>query len=76
MLGFDVLTLAPIDLDLVEPKLMSPEETAWLDAYHKDVRTKLSPLLPADMRRWLTKATRRVAPAGRVRGRTGTAAKR
>jgi Xaa-Pro aminopeptidase len=76
MLGFDVLTWAPIDLDLVEPKLMSPEETAWLDAYHKDVRAKLSPVLPADVRRWLTKATRRVAPAGRGRTPTGTAVKR
>jgi Xaa-Pro aminopeptidase len=75
MLGFDVLTLAPIDLNLVEPKLMSPEETAWLDAYHRDVRAKLSPPLAADMRRWLTKATRRVAQ-GRVRGPTGIAAKR
>lgn len=76
MLGFDVLTLAPIDLDLVEPKLMRHEETAWLDAYHRDVRASLSPLLPADVRRWLTKATRRVAQASRVRGRTRRAAKR
>jgi Xaa-Pro aminopeptidase len=76
MLGFDVLTLAPIHLNLVEPKLMSPEETAWLDAYHKDVRAKLSPFLPADVRRWLTKATRRVAQARRARSRTRTAVKR
>jgi Xaa-Pro aminopeptidase len=76
MLGFDVLTLAPIELDLVEPKLMGPEETAWLDTYHKEVWAKLSPLLPAGVRRWLRKATRRVAQAGRVRGLTGTAGKR
>jgi Xaa-Pro aminopeptidase len=60
MLGFDVLTLAPIDLNLVDPALMSPEETKWLDAYHRRVRAELSPLLPADLRRWLAKATRRV----------------
>jgi Xaa-Pro aminopeptidase len=60
MLGFDVLTLAPIDLSLVQPSLMTPEETKWLDAYHRRVRAKLSPLLPADLSRWLSKATRRV----------------
>jgi Xaa-Pro aminopeptidase len=65
MLGFDVLTLAPIDLDLVEPKLMSPEETAWLNGYHKEVRAKLSPHLSADLRRWLTRATQGVAKADR-----------
>jgi Xaa-Pro aminopeptidase len=61
MLGFDVLTLAPIDLNLVDPALISAEETKWLDAYHRHVRAKLSPLLPADLRRWLAKATRRMA---------------
>jgi Xaa-Pro aminopeptidase len=60
MLGFDVLTLAPIDLSLVQPSLMTPEETKWLDAYHRRVRARLSPLLPADLSRWLSKATRRV----------------
>ena len=34
MLGFETITLAPIDLSLVEPKLMDPDEIAWLDAYH------------------------------------------
>ncbi|MEA2841514.1 MAG: Xaa-Pro aminopeptidase [Methylobacteriaceae bacterium] len=60
MLGFDVLTLAPIDLSLVQPSLMTPEETKWLDAYHRRVRARLSPLLPADLSRWLSKATRPV----------------
>jgi Xaa-Pro aminopeptidase len=59
-----VLTLAPIDLGLVKPGLMTPEETKWLDTYHRDVRAKLSPHLPADLRRWLAKATRRIAEAG------------
>jgi Xaa-Pro aminopeptidase len=64
MLGFDVLTLAPIDLGLVQPSLMAPEETKWLDSYHREVRAKLSPHLPPDLRRWLKKATRAVSEAG------------
>ena len=41
--GLRDLTLAPIDLSLVEPKLMDPDEIAWLDDYHARVRKTLSP---------------------------------
>ncbi|MEA2759737.1 MAG: Xaa-Pro aminopeptidase, partial [Methylobacteriaceae bacterium] len=64
MLGFDVLTLAPIDLRLVQPNRMAPDETTWLDTYHRHVRATLSPHLPEDSRRWLAKATRRIAETG------------
>jgi Xaa-Pro aminopeptidase len=63
MLGFDTLTLAPIDLRLVEPKLMDDHEIAWLDAYHARVRKALSPLIDAPTRRWLAGATRRLSGA-------------
>ncbi len=63
MLGFETLTLAPIDLRLVEPKLMDADEIAWLDAYHARVRKALSPLVDAPTRRWLANATRRVLAA-------------
>ena len=69
MLGFETLTLAPIDLSLVEPKLMDPEEIAWLDDYHARVRKILSPLVDAPTRRWLTVATRRLAAAKGKRSR-------
>ena len=38
MLGFETLTLAPIDRSLVEPSLLDDDEIAWLDAYHARVR--------------------------------------
>jgi Xaa-Pro aminopeptidase len=60
MLGFETLTLAPIDLALVEPKLLGADEIAWLDAYHARVRKTLAPLVDAPTRRWLTQATRRL----------------
>ena len=63
MLGFETLTLAPIDLALVEPKLLDAEETAWLNAYHARVRKTLAPLVDAKTRRWLQQATRRLAVA-------------
>lgn len=59
MFGFESLTLAPIDLALVEPKLLTREETDWLNAYHARVRNELSPLVDAPTKRWLRAATRK-----------------
>ena len=41
MLGFETISLAPIDLSLVEPKLLTADEIAWLNAYHARVRKDL-----------------------------------
>ena len=60
MLGFETLTVVPIDLRLIEPKLLAPEEIAWLNAYHARVRAALSPHLDATEQAWLKKATRRI----------------
>lgn len=61
MLGFDTLTLAPIDRALIAPKLLTREETAWLDDYHARVRRELSPLVDPATRKWLAAATRKLA---------------
>ena len=53
LLGFDTLTLAPIDRSLIDPALLSPAERAWVDAYHADVLAGIGPLVPADVRAWL-----------------------
>ena len=68
MLGFETLTLAPIDLSLVEPKLMDADEIAWLDDYHARVRKVLSRRVDGSTRAWLTKATRRLAVVKARRG--------
>lgn len=57
MLEFETLTLAPIDLSLVEPLLMTSAEIAWLDGYHARVRDEIGPLLDAADRAWLEEAT-------------------
>jgi Xaa-Pro aminopeptidase len=58
ILGFEVLTLAPIDRALVEPRLLDGPEIAWLDAYHARVRAEITPLVDAATRAWLDGATR------------------
>jgi len=57
-LGFATLTLAPIDLALVEAALLEPGERAWLDSYHRRVGEELAPLLKGDAAAWLARATR------------------
>ncbi len=61
LLGFETLTLAPIDLALVEPDLLDAAETAWLNAYHARLRKELGPLLDASTRAWLERATRKLS---------------
>ena len=60
LLEFETLTLCPIDLALVETKLMTAAEIAWLDAYHARVRRELAPLLDKKNASWLKDATRRI----------------
>jgi Xaa-Pro aminopeptidase len=59
-LGFETITLCPIDLDLVDPSLLSPWEIEWLNEYHDMVREKLSPLLDEDEKEWLKERTRSI----------------
>jgi Xaa-Pro aminopeptidase len=56
--AFETLTLAPIDLRLIEPLLLTAEEIAWVDQYHARVRATLGPLVDAETRSWLERATR------------------
>jgi Xaa-Pro aminopeptidase len=58
MMDFETITLSPIDLNLVEASLLTADERAWLNAYHAQVREKLSRLVDDETREWLEKATR------------------
>jgi Xaa-Pro aminopeptidase len=53
MLGFETLTFAPIERDLIEPGLLTEDERRWLDAYHARVLEILGPQLSPEERVWL-----------------------
>jgi Xaa-Pro aminopeptidase len=36
-MAFADLTLVPIQTKMIDPALLTPEEEAWLDGYHKKV---------------------------------------
>jgi Xaa-Pro aminopeptidase len=58
MLGFETLTLCPIDRRLILADLLAERELDWLNAYHERVRTELTPLLDDDAEKtWLAEAT-------------------
>lgn len=53
MLGFETLTFAPIERDLIEPALLTPKELQWLNAYHARVLEVVGPQLAEEERQWL-----------------------
>ena len=57
LLGFETLTLCPIDTRLVEPALLRPDEIAWLNDYHATVRARLAPRLTGPALDWLIART-------------------
>jgi len=57
LLGFEALTLAPIDRRLIDRSLLTPEETTWVDTYHAQLRARLLPELDAATAGWLEQAT-------------------
>jgi Xaa-Pro aminopeptidase len=54
-LAFETLTMCPFDRRALEPNLLNPEERAWLDDYHANVRAALSPLLAEADLEWLNR---------------------
>jgi Xaa-Pro aminopeptidase len=60
MMAFETITLAPIDLKLVEASLLTADERAWLNEYHARVRETLSRQVDDETRAWLETATKAV----------------
>lgn len=59
-LKFEPITYCPIDLDGIDINLLTDFEINWINDYHRDIFSKLSPHLSSDERAWLEKETRRI----------------
>ncbi|MEG2786249.1 MAG: aminopeptidase P family protein [Romboutsia sp.] len=57
---FEVVTIAPIDLDAIDVEEMNREEKAYLNWYHKLVCEKISPFLNEEEKIWLKEYTKEV----------------
>lgn len=60
MMGFETLTLVPIDVRLIDKALMTAEEIDWLNAYHARVLDEISPDVEGEDRAWLEVACRAI----------------
>ncbi len=56
-LRFETLTLAPFDRDALDPALLTAEEKAWLNGYHRRVYEIIAPEVDAETAAWLREAT-------------------
>lgn len=57
MLGFEAITIAPIDRNLINVDMLSDAEIDWLNGYHARVFKLLSPLMSAEEQAWLERET-------------------
>ncbi len=53
MMGFETLTFAPIDRNLINIAMLSSGELEWLNSYHAKVLAIVGPQLEGDAKNWL-----------------------
>ena len=58
LLGFETLTFAPIERNLIVTAMLSPEEREWLDDYHARVLEVVGPQLEGEPLAWLEEQCR------------------
>ena len=58
MMGFETLTWAPIDRNLIDVNLLTRSERDWLNAYHARVEKEVSPMMQSEALTWLKEACR------------------
>ena len=56
-LGFRHLTFVPIDREALDKRFLNGEDAERINAYHKNVREKILPLLNKEEQDWLIEAT-------------------
>ena len=59
-LTFEPLTLYPYDLELIDRTMLTSEEVAQINDYHRMVCDRISPLLNADEAAWLAAKTKEI----------------
>jgi Xaa-Pro aminopeptidase len=59
-LGFETLTLCPIDTRCIELSLLTEDEREWLNGYHRIVRARLLLHVDGAAREWLKRRTEEI----------------
>jgi Xaa-Pro aminopeptidase len=56
-LGFETITMVPIQQKMIDISMLTDDEIQWLNNYHADVREKIEKLVDDDTRKWLIENT-------------------
>ena len=59
-LGFETLTVCPIDTTLIKPELLNDREKSWLNSYHEKVKELLNPLLNKELHGFFNELTKKI----------------
>ncbi len=59
-MGFEHVTIVPVQLKLIEVSLLTPDEIKWVNEYHKECLTKLSPRLQGKALEWLQREAKSI----------------
>ena len=59
-IGFETLSLCPIDTKAIDLSMLTEEEISWINNYHKLVYDKISPNLSKKEQIWLKSKTRSI----------------
>lgn len=59
-MGFECLTFAPIDRDLIDKSIMDKRDILYLNEYHRQVYEKISPLMSEEEKVWLKEVCREI----------------
>ncbi len=59
-LGFETLTMCPIDTRLIDFSLLSENEKEWLNSYHRQVRKELKPMVRKELHGFLEELTEEI----------------
>ncbi len=57
-LGFENISWSPIDIDLIDRKMLTNDELVWINSYHKKVYNKLNKFLNPKEKIWLKAVTK------------------
>ncbi len=56
MLQFQTITWVPIDKNLIDTAMLTPQEHDWLNSYHADIYIKISKYCNSETKNWLKRA--------------------
>jgi Xaa-Pro aminopeptidase len=59
-MGFENISFCPIDIQAINPGLLTEKEKTYLNEYHRQVYENLAPHLTEPEKDWLTKATKQI----------------